>query len=189
MRIYLLTKNPFKLKAARFIFARYNIELESLEAEYPEIQADSSLEIARFTALQATKDTHKPVIREDHSFFINYLGIPGPCMSYIEKRLTPERLIELLRGVTDRTAYFEVSTVYAEPNGNTIEHTFKVPAEITEKVVVKNKGWDGLIRLSHENHTLAEGREEERYEIFGQGYKKIAETLVKSKGRININPS
>ncbi|MDO8557540.1 MAG: non-canonical purine NTP pyrophosphatase [Candidatus Jorgensenbacteria bacterium] len=181
MTIYLVTKNPFKLSAAKSVFDKYNIEIEPLGKEYPEIQSDSSLEIARSVALQVAKDTGKPVIREDHSFFINYLGIPGPYMSYIDKRISPERLIELLDGIVDRSAYFEVSTVYANPDGTTIEHTFKVPAEITDKVVVKDAGWDGLIRLSHEKRVLAEGAEEERYEIFGEGYRKIAETLIKNK--------
>ena len=181
MKVYLVTKNPFKLSAARSVFDKYNIEIEPLGKEYPEIQSDSSLEIARCVALQAAKDTGKPIIREDHSFFINYLGIPGPYMSYIDKRISPERLIELLDGVIDRSAYFEVSTVYVCPDGTIIEHTFKVLAEITSKVVVKDVGWDGLIRLLHEKHTLAEGMEEERYEVFGQGYKKIAEVLTKNK--------
>ncbi len=181
MKIYLLTKNPFKLKAARAIFDDFNIELESLNTEYPELQSDSSLEIARFTALQAARDTNKSVIREDHSFFVNYLGIPGPYMSYVDKRLSPDKLMEILKGVKDRGAYFEISSVYADPSGKTIEHTFKVEAEIAEKVVVKNAGWDGVISIVGEKHVLAEGGQEKRYGLFGQGYKKIAETLIGDK--------
>lgn len=86
MKINILTKNPGKLLAAKNIFDKYNIEVSSIEKEYPEIQADNSLEIAKVTAMQAAKDFNVSVVREDHSLFINTLGIPGPYTNYIEKK-------------------------------------------------------------------------------------------------------
>ena len=87
MTIYLLTKNAGKIKAANSVFNEYGIEVKSIEKEYPEIQADSSIEIARQAAQEAAREFNVPVIREDHSFFIHALGIPGPYTNYIEKHL------------------------------------------------------------------------------------------------------
>jgi len=85
MIIYLVTRNPGKLLAAKSIFDKYNIKIQTVEKNYPEIQADTSLEIARHTAMQAAKELNNPAIREDHSLFIEALGIPGPYTNYIEK--------------------------------------------------------------------------------------------------------
>jgi len=35
--------------------------------------------------MQAAKELNNPAIREDHSLFIEALGIPGPYTNYIEK--------------------------------------------------------------------------------------------------------
>ncbi len=92
MTINILTKNVGKLMVAKVIFEKYGIVVNQIDKKYPEIQADSSLEIARFTSLQAAKDLNLAVIREDHSLFINALGILGPYASYIEKQLPTKKL-------------------------------------------------------------------------------------------------
>ncbi|MFA6515429.1 MAG: non-canonical purine NTP pyrophosphatase, partial [Candidatus Paceibacterota bacterium] len=92
MEIYLLTSNEGKLKAAKSTFNKYGVKLLFTDKDYDEIQADSSLEIARDIAQQAAKELNAPVIREDHSLFIEALGIPGPYMSYIERKI-PANLI------------------------------------------------------------------------------------------------
>lgn len=69
MTINIITKNPGKMMAAKKAFDKYNINTAFIDKEYPEIQAETSLEIARFTALQAAKELNMPAIREDHSFF------------------------------------------------------------------------------------------------------------------------
>ena len=76
--IYLVTQNEGKVRAANASFLPFGITLYPVEREFEEVQADTSLEIARFTALQAAKELNRPAIREDHSLFINHLGIPGP---------------------------------------------------------------------------------------------------------------
>ncbi len=62
--VYLVTKNKGKLLAAKSVFTEFNLELKQLNKSYPEIQAETSSEIARFTALQAAKDIGAPVIRK-----------------------------------------------------------------------------------------------------------------------------
>jgi inosine/xanthosine triphosphate pyrophosphatase family protein len=86
-QVHLLTGNPDKIKAANLIFNKHDVEVLPLDLGIPEIQSTSSTEIARYMAEQAYKMTGKPIIREDHSFFIKELGFPGPFMAYAIKRL------------------------------------------------------------------------------------------------------
>jgi len=182
MIIYLVTRNPGKLLAAKSIFDKYNIKIQTVEKNYPEIQADTSLEIARHTAMQAAKELNNPAIREDHSLFIEALGIPGPYTNYIEKKIPAEKLAFLIKQLNNNRGYFEVATVLAYPNGKTFEHTFQIPMTFGKKPKGKNpKGWDGLIRLYDETRAITEYPEKERLNIWNQGYKAIAEYLTNSK--------
>jgi len=180
MKINIVTKNPGKMLAAKKTFGEFGIEVNFIEKDYPEIQGENSLEIARFTALQAAKDFNTPVIREDHSLFINALGIPGPYTNYIEKRIPASKLLKILENEKDRTGYFEVATVYAEPSGSTKEYTFQVPIMIgKEEKGDLQSGWNRVICLSGESRTLAEYPEDERINIWNQNYIEIAKRLNK----------
>ncbi|OHA95154.1 MAG: hypothetical protein A3A96_00780 [Candidatus Zambryskibacteria bacterium RIFCSPLOWO2_01_FULL_39_39] len=179
MFIYLVTRNQGKLKAAQNAFTAAGIELRTVEKDYPEIQADTSLEIAKFTALQVTKELNYPAVREDHSLFIHALNYPGPYTNYIEKRVSPEKLLEILSHYSDRNGHFEVSTVYVEPSGETFEYTFQVPMTFGTEVKGENaKGWNGLIRLGEETRAITEYPEEERLHLWNQGYQKVADYLA-----------
>lgn len=182
MKICLLTKNEGKLKAARCIFDKHGIVLLPVSTEYPEIQADSSLEIARYSAKQAAKDLNTPVIREDHSLFIEALGIPGPYVNYIEKKIPADKINKIIHLLNNNRGWFEVATVYAEPDGKTFEYTFKVPMTFgNESKGLNPTGWNGLIRLNEETRAITEYPEEERLHIWNKGYEAIVKYLVDSK--------
>lgn len=182
MTINIITKNPGKKLAIRKAFEDYEFDINFIEKNYPEIQGETSLEIARFTALQAAKELNIPVIREDHSLFINALGIPGPYSNYIEKKISSKKLLEILKNKKNRSGYFEVATVYAEPNGFTKEYTFKVSIDIASKEKGElQKGWARIIKLKNEKRTLAEYPEKERLEIWNKNYKLIAQWLETKK--------
>lgn len=179
-KVYLITRNHGKLKAAKSIFDEYNIELASIEKDYPEIQANSSLEIAKYTATQASLDLKKTVIREDHSLFINALGIPGPYTNFIEENIPVKKLLEILKNFNDRTGYFEVATVMVKSDGKIFENVFRVPITFGEKIKVEGKGWNSIIRLKEEKRAITEYPEEDRLHIWNQGYKAIADFIIKS---------
>ncbi|MEK7565171.1 MAG: non-canonical purine NTP pyrophosphatase [Patescibacteria group bacterium] len=182
MKIYLVTKNHGKLLAANSVFSKKNIELLQVNKDYLEIQADNSLEIAKHTALEAAKELGSPAIREDHSLHINALGIPGPYMNYFEKRISVKNILKILSSFKDRSGYFEVATVYAEPNGKTKEYSFRIPFQIAKKEKGKlQTGWPRIIVLKSEKKTLAEYPESERVNIWNKNYIKIASYIANSK--------
>lgn len=181
-KVYLITKNLGKIKAAKSVFDKYKISILTTDKEYPEIQANTSLEIAKYTAIEASRELKAPVIREDHSLFIHALNIPGPYMAYIEKMIPIEKVIEICKKFNDNSGHFEVASVLAFPDGSTFEYTFQVPITFGDKIKGNNpRGWDGIIRLFDEKRSLSEYPEEDRLPVWNQGYQKIAEFLIQNK--------
>lgn len=167
--------------AAQSVFNGGDIELLSVTKDYPEIQADTSLEIARYTALMAASDLQAPAIREDHSLFINALDAPGPYANFFEKKVDVARLLKILKSFEDRTGFFEVATVYAEPSGFVKEFIFQVPIFFaTEERGSLQGGWSRIITLKGETRTLAEYPETDRIELWSKNYKAI-DDFIKNK--------
>lgn len=176
-RVYLITGNSDKVKAARKAFNATSIELEQLDRNYREIQAPSSLEVARHTVEQALQDCDGPIIREDHSVFLDAIpGFPGPYMSYFDQKLPAEKLLELLEG-RERTGYFEISAVLGMPDGGMQEYSFRVPVEIAEEIRGDERNWDRALKLKGEDRTFAESSEDQRLDVWNQNFREIAEDL------------
>ncbi len=182
MAIYIITKNPGKKSAALSIFKPLGIEVEFVDKEYLEIQADTSLEIARYGAVQAARDLGQPAIREDHSLFIHALNFPGPYTNYFEKRISCLQLLQLMSQTSDRSGHFELALVYAEPNGKTKDFIFTVPITLsTEERGTLLSGWARLLMLEGDTRTLAEYPEAERTHVWNKNYQDIADLLVKGQ--------
>jgi len=182
MKVNILTKNPGKQLAAEEAFKKYGIAVNFIEKDFPEIQADSSLEIAAFTAKMAAKELNMPVVREDHSLFLDALGIPGPYTSFIEKKLDCKKLIKILENSSSWNGHFEVATVYAFPNGKTKSWIFRVPITISKKPKGElSGGWNKVIMLKGEKRTIAEYPEKERINVWNKNFEKIAKELKSGK--------
>ena len=178
MDIYLVTRNSGKLAAAQSIFNPQGIRLCPTEKEYPEIQADTSLEIARQTAVLVAKELGQPAIREDHSLFINALHFPGPYTNYFEKNISSALLLQMMTGFQDRSGYFEIATVYAEPDGKTIEFVYRVPIILAQEERGEGQqGWSRLLMLEGEKQTFAEYPEKERLHVWAKNYQAVAQEL------------
>ncbi len=179
MQLYLVTKNAGKLMAAQSVFGTDDIKLLSVAKDYPEIQAETSLDIAKFTSLHVATETGIPAIREDHSLCLKALrGAPGPYINYFEKRVPVDLLLELMATQRDRSGYFEVGTVLAFPNGETRDFIFQVPLTIAmEPRGQLQNGWSRVIVLDGETRTLAEYDEKERVHIWNQNYLKIKNVI------------
>lgn len=179
MEIYLATKNKGKILAARNAFADSGMKLSIVEKDYAEIQADSSLEVARYAAVQIAGDLGKIAMREDHSLCLNGLGkIPGPYMNYFDRKLSESDILKLYKNISDRGGYFEVATVLAFPEGKIFESVFKV--HFTLNLEAKGglqTGWNRIIVLKGETRTLAEYPETERVTVWNRGYLNIIKQL------------
>ena len=178
-KVYLLTSNSDKVRSAEKAFEETDIELKQLNEDCPEIQADSSLDIARHTIKQAIEEHDRPVIREDHSVYLDAIpGFPGPYMNYFDNNIPAEKLLSILEG-EKRTGYFEIATVLGLPNGEIKEYKFRAPIKISKEVRGKRRNWDKIMMLENENQTFAESSSEYRMKIWNQNFHKIAEELSK----------
>ena len=130
-KIYLLTKNKGKLLAAKKIFDKFGIEVGSIEKEFPEIQEDSSIKIAKFSTEKASEEFNVPVLREDHSLYIESLQyFPGPFTAFFDKNMNFEILLKILENFKNRNANMELAASLTIPGVGTFESVYRVPLEL-----------------------------------------------------------
>lgn len=177
IKVMLLTQNKGKIAAAQLAFNDTNIEIIEANREYFEIQADSSIEIAKYSALEAAKENNVIAIREDHGFFINSLGFPGPYMQFIERVLSVDKLLNILNLSMDRTGYFELGAVIAYPDGTIKDFAYKVPIYLKHEVIVPDSrgGWNSIICFQGEERAFSEYPSSERDHVWAENFKKMAE--------------
>lgn len=179
MTLNFLTASDFKIQTAKMIFDPRGVEIISHGLSIPEIQADTNLEISRHSAYEAVRILQKPVMREDHGFFLDaFPGWPGPYMAHTEKILPAEDVLQLLKGKV-RTAYFETALVYVEPGGQVLEFVSQVPCTIAQELRPGGKeyGWDSIICLGDEMRALSEYSPTERLKFFTENFERLAEAL------------
>ncbi len=104
--IYFATSNLNKYKEAEKILGNYGLKL--YKTKLIEIKDDSLRKIA-LTSLQfLTESFNEPVFVDDSGFFIKALnGFPGPIAGYVHKKLGNQKILSLLKGKEDRSAYFK----------------------------------------------------------------------------------
>ena len=176
--IYILTRNKGKILAAQSVFSKFGIEVKNIEKDYPEIQGKDSAEIAKHSALEAAKEFKVPVVREDHSLFINALGgFPGPYTNYFDKKIPAEKILDLMKDAKDRSAYMELAAAYAKPSGEVKEFVFRVPLKISKKIQGKERNWERIMMLENEDKTFAESEEKDHVDVWNKNYVAIAEEI------------
>jgi len=177
-QVYLLTGNPGKIKAANLIFNKHKIEVLPLELDIPEIQANTSVEVARNMVDASFKMNGKPAIREDHSFFIKELGFPGPFMAYVDKSISPEQLLKIINTLDSREAYFELGAAYIDTKGIIHEFSYQVPVTMAKELRgTKDLRWERLMMFPGDTKTFAELDEDDRVEIWTQNFVNIARLI------------
>lgn len=185
-KIYFLTKNKGKLLAAKKVFDKYGIKIWIIEKEYPEIQASSSLEIARYVTQEASKQFNVPVLREDHSLYINALEyFPGPFTAFFDKNMPAEILLKMLNGFSSRDARMELAASLTIPNIGTFESVYCVELEINETIQGNKNNWDRILKLKWTNKTFSQNSEEENVDLWSKNYETLAQEFLKIYNNIN----
>jgi len=177
-RVHLLTGNNDKIKVANHTFGAYGIKVLPFELDIPEIQAQSSVEIARYMVKRAFEMTGKPVIREDHSFFIKELGFPGPFMTYADKTISVDQLIKILDTLKSRDAYFELGAAYCNAQGVISEYSYRVPIIMSKEARGDSAlRWERLMMFPGEDKTFAELSDDTRLGVWTKNYEAIAKII------------
>ena len=176
-RVTLLTSNPDKIRAAQEVFKKYDIEVEKTDLPFEEIQASSS-EVAKRIVQEAYEKLKRPVLREDHSFFIGDTGIPGPYMNYFDKKIDVDSLISILNALNLHEGYFELAAAFIDETGKLHEYSYKVPVKLEAEARGDEKQrWERIMRFPDEDKVFAEYPSTERTEVWTKNYEKIAQLI------------
>lgn len=137
-RVWMGTGNRHKYEEARGILAQYGVELEHLEVERLEIQADDPEEIARYSLEALEGDL--PLVIEDAGLFIDkYRGFPGPFSSYALRTVELEGILKLMEGEEERGASFQSVVAYRDEEGT---RTFR--GEVKGRIAHSIRGTNGF---------------------------------------------
>lgn len=116
---FFVTSNIHKFREARLVFAEYKVAAALIRVKIHEIQDDDIENIARVSAMEAAEKCNLPVIVEDTGLFVDGLGgFPGPYSSYVYRTIGTRGILKLMRGISQRRAYFRSVVAYCDPRGS-----------------------------------------------------------------------
>lgn len=114
--IIFVTSNKYKFQVAQKSLRGSALKLVQKKLETPEIQSESVEEIATFSARWAADTLKKPVVVSDGGCYVEALnGFPGPFIKYINKWLSANGLLSLMRSEKNRRVAWRDCLAYCEP--------------------------------------------------------------------------
>lgn len=180
-KVFLVTSNEERYKFINSAVSAYGVLLERVSLKLDEIQADTVELVAQKKASTAAKQINAPCICEDTELTIAALGgFPGPYMKYAQDKLSPEKILLMMKEENNRGAIFKSVLVYAEPSGFIKMFETKLDGEITkEKIGTNGRKWDPIFLIKSKGKTLAEFLPEERFSLWNSGYNELGKWLSK----------
>ena len=139
--IVFVTGNKGKFAEVRDILLSMGIEIVQDKNGYPELQEEELEPIAAYGAQFVANKLNMPVMVDDSGIFIKALnGFPGPYSRFVEDRLGNLRVLKLLEGEADRTAYFKTVIGYCEPG----KEPLVFPGVVEGKITYEERGTGGF---------------------------------------------
>ena len=158
--IYFITGNKGKVLEAKKKFSEFDIEIIQKDLGYPEIQADSLEDVAKFGVNYIQKKFNKPFILEDAGLFIDTLdGFPGVYSAYVFYRIGCIGILKLLADESEenRRATFRSVFGYSEPGKEPRLFIGESHGTISKKTAGDHGfGYDPIFIPYGENKTFAQ---------------------------------
>jgi len=177
--IFLITRNKGKYLVAKDAFEKLGLNLKRTDSSFPEIQADSSMEIAKKMAKQMHAKLGNWVIREDHSLYLDKLNFPGPYTNYFNKNINEDNLLRIINSINSTSGKMVLSAVLVG-NGVCKEFEYSVPIQFSKTPKGDlSIGWDRVLMLKGDKRTFAEYPQSERIKAWQSNFDKIAKYLSK----------
>ena len=179
--VYLVTGNSGKVEVAKHALSTYDIVVEQLAIDTPEIQSSDTEEVAKYSVKYAAEKAGKPVIKGDFGMFIESLnGFPGPFVKYVNKWLKAEKFVQLYKDEENKRAHFIDALGYCEPGKKPLCFTTN-----TEWILIKTpRGENGnmvdsLFIPEGFDKTIAELSKEESLKLWNNDrYPRLAKFLL-----------
>ena len=178
--LVIATKNKNKLKEFQYILKGLDVEIRSLNdfGPIPDIIEDGTTFEANAykKAVQTAKYLGLPAIADDSGLVVNSLnGDPGVYSArYAGSNATDEanlqKLLLQLKGVEDRSAYFQCVLSIAVPSGPALTYEGKCNGVIIEEKKGENGfGYDPVFFFEKLNRTFAELTMDEKNAVSHRG--------------------
>ena len=180
MKITYVTGNWAKIKSAKLYFEPLGIEVDNVKIDCPEIQADTTEEIANYSSKYASEYLKCDVLKNDSGLYIPALkGFPGPYTHYVDDTLGEEAILKLMENVENREAYFLECLSYTKYGEEPICFTSKTKGKIAYKKSGKyGWSWDFIFIPDGHDKTFANYNDEERFSLWDMSaYQKLADYL------------
>ncbi len=167
-KLIFITGNKEKIAIARAALESAPVIIEARNIDCVEIQSDDISEIAKTAAKYASGKLEADVVKVDTGLFIEALnGFPGPYSSYVERHLTAEQILKLMRGEKNRKAVYREALAYCEAGGEPVVFTASTEGEIAARASGKF-GWnfDRIFIAGEDTQTMANLNDEKRIEKY-----------------------
>jgi XTP/dITP diphosphohydrolase len=130
--LYFITGNTGKVTEATEKLKPFQIQIVQKDLGYPEIQADSLLEVAQFGVNHVKPRFKKPFILEDAGLFIDaFHGFPGVYSKYVFYTIGLPGILRLLDEQKNRSALFRSVFALFIPTKDPLFFTGETKGNIT----------------------------------------------------------
>ncbi len=110
--IRFVTTNAGKFREAAALLKEQGVDIEHFDLLLPEVQADTSEEVAQYSAKVLGEEADFDFFVDDSGFYVDALkGFPGVYSSYVYRTVGLAGVLRLMEGVERRTARFETVIV------------------------------------------------------------------------------
>jgi len=181
--VYFVTSNKGKFLEAKEKLSAINIEVVQNNLGYPEPQADTLEEVARFGVEDVQKRFDKPFFLEDAGLFVDSLnGFPGVYSAYVFRTIGYTGILKLLGGIDERKAVFRSVIAYKETNKNPMFFVGECRGTIvTKELGTHGFGFDPIFVPMGEKKTFAQMdiNEKNRFSHRSKSLEKLIDFLKK----------
>ncbi len=186
--ITLITSNSRKVESLQNAVTPYEYKVEATKMEFPEIQANTTAEVAAFAAKWIADKINKPCVKMDSGFFVKEFGsFPGVYVRWVDEGLGIERFFDIVKNTENKKAMITCSVAYCEPGSEPVTFFGSALGCVPEKMGRKGSFIDRLfIPDDHnpKNLTMGELRESDSdavTEIWGRAEKEFIKWLSKQE--------
>jgi len=173
MILYFVTGNQGKVREFRSALEPLGHTVDQLQMPYPEIQADSLEEVARFGARWLVERTERFIVLEDSGLFIDSLeGFPGVYSAYVYQTVGLEGVLKLMTGmdVERRSATFRSVIAMCSPGREPDLFIGECSGRISTSLAGEGGfGYDPLFVPDGEKRTFAQMDVEEKNRLSHRG--------------------
>ncbi len=161
MTIYYITGNISKFETAKIFFQPLGVEVVQKKLEIPEIQSDSTEEIAVDKANKAFLELGHALIVNDSGWYISVLnGFPGSYMKHVNQCFVAQDFLNLMQDKNNREVILKQVVVAVDNSGQKQIFSHETRGEILREARGGGtSGFDQVTSLTP-GLTLAEERDQ-----------------------------